>query len=116
MRVLIIEQEKTFQKSLSHFMERNQFEVFSAHSQREGSSLFKTIPFDMVLCGDRLPDGTGLETLRELIHQNPEIVSVLMAVHGDDFLKQEAIQAGIKGYLVKPFDLKQLEEVMGISQ
>ena len=96
-------------------MERNQFEVFSVHSKKEGSSLFKAIPFDMVLCGDKLPDGSGLEILKEFICLNPRLVSILMTVHGDEFLRQEAIQAGIKGYLVKPFDLKQLEEVMGIS-
>lgn len=115
MRVLIIEQEKTFQKSVSYFMERNQFEVFSAHSKKEGASLFKSVPFDMVLCGDRLPDGSGLEILKEFTRLNPGLVSILMTVHGDDGLRQEAIQAGIKGYLVKPFDLKQLEEVMGID-
>jgi response regulator of citrate/malate metabolism len=30
-------------------------------------------------------------------------------------LKQEALKSGIHGYLVKPFDLKQLEEAISIS-
>jgi len=30
-------------------------------------------------------------------------------------LRQEASKAGIQGYLIKPFDLKQLEEAMEIS-
>jgi response regulator of citrate/malate metabolism len=38
-----------------------------------------------------------------------------MTVQSDERLKQEALQAGIQGYLVKPFDLKQLEEAIGIS-
>jgi DNA-binding response OmpR family regulator len=115
MKVLIIEQEKTLQQSLSFFMERNRFEVFTALSQKEGVPLFNTIPFDIILCGDRLPDGNGLDMLKDLVSQNPKIISVLMTVHGDDFLKLEAMKAGITGYLVKPFDLKQLEEAMGIA-
>jgi response regulator of citrate/malate metabolism len=38
-----------------------------------------------------------------------------MTVQNDEKLKQEALQAGIQGYLVKPFDLKQLEEAISIS-
>jgi DNA-binding NtrC family response regulator len=114
MKVMIIEQEKTIQQSLFYFMERfNRCEVVLARSAREGISLFGSTPFDIVLCGDRLPDGNGLETLKALMKQNPKLVSVLMTVHGDELLKQEALQAGIRGYLEKPFDLKQLEEVIG---
>ena len=116
MKVLIIEQEKTFQQSLQLFMERyKNYEVFLASSKREGISLFQTLPFDMVLCGDRLPDGSGLETVKELMRLNPKLISILMTVHGDDLLRQEAMKAGVQGYLVKPFDLKQLEEAMGIQ-
>jgi DNA-binding response OmpR family regulator len=38
----------------------------------------------------------------------------MTAVH-NEILKKEAFQAGIRGYLEKPFNLQQLEEVMGIS-
>ncbi len=116
MKVLIIEQEKTIQQSLFYFMERfNHFEVFLARSKKEGASLFESIPFDVVLSGDRLPDGDGLEMLKRWMTQNPKLISVLMTVGRDDFLRQEATKAGIRGYLEKPFDLKQLEEAIGLG-
>ncbi len=116
MKVLIIEKDKTVRQSLSYFIERyKNCEVFLASSKREGASLFETIPFDIVLCGDRLPDGNGLDMLKEWMIQNPKLISVLMTVHRDDLLRQEANQAGIKGYLEKPFDLKQLEEAISIA-
>ena len=112
---MIIEQEKTIQQSLYHFMERfNSCEVFLARSKKEGMSLFESVPFDIVLCGDRLPDGTGLEVLERLMRRNPGLISVLMTIHRDERLKQEAMQAVIRGYLEKPFDLKQLEEAIGM--
>jgi DNA-binding NtrC family response regulator len=116
MKVLIIENDRTFQKSLSYFIEhqRND-EVFLAGSKREGVSLFKSIPFDIVLCGDRLPDGGGLDILTEWMSKNPKLVSILMTVQSDEWMREEAKKAGIQGFLVKPFDLKQLEEVMSIS-
>jgi DNA-binding NarL/FixJ family response regulator len=38
-----------------------------------------------------------------------------MTVQSDEKLRQEAIRVGVRGYLEKPFDLKQLEEAIGIS-
>ncbi len=114
MKVLIIEKDKTVRQSLSYFVERHRnCEVSVAGSKKEGISLFETIPFDIVLCGDRLPDGNALEILREWMNQNPKLISILMTVQSDERLKQEALTAGIRGYLVKPFDLKQLEEAIG---
>jgi DNA-binding NarL/FixJ family response regulator len=115
MKVLIVEKDKTVRQSLSYFIERyRDCEVFLAGSKKEGTSLFKTISFDVVLCGDRLPDGNGLEILREWVNQHPKLISILMTVQNDERLKQEALKAGIQGYLIKPFDLKQLEEAISI--
>lgn len=94
-------------------MERcKNYEVFLASSKKEGVSLFQTFRFDMVLCGDRLPDGSGVEIVKELMKLNPKLISIYMTVRDDDRLRQEVMKAGVRGYLVKPFDLKQLEEIM----
>ena len=116
MKVLIIEKDKTVRQSLSYFIERyKNCEVFLATSKKEGTSLFEAMPFDIVLCGDRFPDGNALEMLREWVIQNPKLISILMTVQSDERLKQEALKAGIQGYLIKPFDLKQLEEAIGLG-
>ena len=113
MRVLIIDREKTFRQSLSDFMEQHRgFEVFTALSCREGMSLLGKVPFDMVLCEYRLPDGNGFEMLKDLVRQNPKLISVLMTAHSDESLKEEVEKAGIRGFLEKPFDLKDLEEII----
>jgi len=117
MKVLIVEQEKTFLHSLLNFLEQQKnFEVSWAHSGKEGLSLWQANPFDFVLCSERLPDGDGLETLKRMIQHKPGAVSILMTAVHDEKLKQKALQAGIRGYLEKPFDLKHLEEAMGVSQ
>jgi len=114
MRVLIIEQEKTLQNSLSLFLEsQKNCQVISAASKKEGTSLWAAFPCDLVICNDRLPDGSGLEMLKDFSRQDPKVISILMTVRNDDQLRQEALEAGIKAYLEKPFDLHQLEEAMG---
>ena len=114
MRVLIIEQEKTLQNSLALFLgSQKNYQVFSANSKKEGVNLWGAFPCDMVICNDRLPDGSGLEMLKEFSRQDPKVISILMTVRSDEGLRQEALKAGIKAYLEKPFDLQQLEEAMG---
>lgn len=114
MKVLIIETEEVLKQSLSLFLEQfKHYEVLLAGSKREGLHLFsQAAPFDLVIAGDRLPDGDGLDMLCHLTRENPRLISVLMTVQGDEALAQRASRAGISGYLVKPFDLKQLEAVL----
>ncbi len=115
MRVLIIEQEKTLQNSLAFFLEsQKNYQVLAAASKKEGATLWSACPCDMVICNDRLPDGGGLEMLKEFSRQDPKVISILMTVCNDEHLRQEALKAGIKAYLEKPFDLHQLEEAMGL--
>ncbi len=116
MKVLILENDRTFQRSLSYFIQSHgNWEVYVASSKNEGASLFKSISFDMVLCGDRLPDGNGLEILKDWTEQKPNLISILMTVQSDETLRQKALESGVRCCLVKPFDLKQLEEAISIS-
>jgi DNA-binding response OmpR family regulator len=115
MKILIIEQEKTFLQSLRNFLEyQENVEVFWANSGREGLSLWHKGGFDLILCAERLPDGSGLQTLKDMIRECPGIKSVLMTARHDEHLRKEALNAGIRIYLEKPFELQQLEEAMGV--
>ncbi len=117
MNVLIIEQEKTLQKSLGYFMERfENWGVFLASSEKEATGIYNSVACDIVVCGDRLPDGDGLNALQKFMKLNPNLISILMTAHGDESLRDEAIHAGISCYLEKPFDLKELEEAIRMGQ
>jgi len=116
MRVLIVEKEKTLQQSLFYYLEQQKnCDVFLARSREEGMALWKMSPFDIILCADCLPDGSGLEMLKALRAQRPELISILMSAQHDENLRQEAMEEGIRGYLEKPFDIRQLEEAMGVT-
>lgn len=116
MKVLIVEQEATLLQSLAIFMEKcAHYQVASANCKNDALFLLQANTFDLVLCADALPDGDGLEMLNRIKMGNPDIVSVLMTVKDDKTLARKALQSGINGYLVKPFDLKQLEALVGVG-
>lgn len=117
MKVLLIEKDRKISQSLSFFIENQmKCKVMIADSRKEGESLYDGSTFDIVICGEPLPDGDALELLKKWINRNPKLLTVLMTVKSDEHLREEAMRAGISGYLVKPFDLRQLEEIIGLAK
>jgi DNA-binding NarL/FixJ family response regulator len=60
-----------------------------------------TIPllFAIVIYRNNLPNGEGFEILKMLKKQNPKLIPILMTVRNDELSKQQAMRAGIQGYL-----------------
>ena len=49
----------------------------------------------------------------QFMKRTPKLISILMSVHGDELSKQEAMKAGIHGYLGKPLDFRRLQQAVG---
>ncbi|MBS7807939.1 response regulator transcription factor [Variovorax sp. PCZ-1] len=57
--------------------------------------------FDLALIDLGLPDGSGVEVVKQLRDQQPQAVSVVVTIHDDDQHLFPALQAGAFGYLLK---------------
>ncbi|MBW8721558.1 MAG: sigma-54-dependent Fis family transcriptional regulator, partial [Polaromonas sp.] len=68
--------------------------------------------FDAVITDMRLPDGLGLELLRDLVAQQRPERCVVITAHGSAENAVEALKAGAFDYLTKPVDLKQFRSVV----
>lgn len=68
--------------------------------------------FDAVITDMRLPDGLGLELLREIVTQQRPERCVVITAHGSAENAVEALRAGAFDYLTKPVDLKQFRSVV----
>jgi two-component system response regulator PilR (NtrC family) len=68
--------------------------------------------FDAVITDMRLPDGLGLELLRDLVAQQRPERCVVITAHGSAENAVEALKAGAFDYLTKPVDLKQFRNVV----
>jgi len=92
-------------------------EIHEAHSMRAGIAQAAARDYDVVLIDLGLPDGSGLDVLRNLRLLRPETVCIVTTVMGDDASIVGALSAGAQGYLLKeqPPDmlirqLKQMDE------
>ena len=67
---------------------------------------------DLVIADMRMPRLDGLALLRKLLDKRPELPVVMISGHGDDDMKDEAQSAGASAFLTKPFQLRQVRELV----
>jgi DNA-binding NtrC family response regulator len=67
---------------------------------------------DVILCDLMLPDGSGIDFLRELKAQNPSIAVVMITAHTSTKSAVDALKAGATDYIAKPFDIEELKVIV----
>lgn len=76
----------------------------SALSIINNSSQFKDAPLGLCIVDLGLPDGSGIDVIRELKEKNPDVPSVVATIYDDDAFLFKALAAGAFGYLLKADD------------
>ncbi len=67
---------------------------------------------DLVLLDISLPDGSGIDALREIIAQRPDTKIVMLTIHEEDDLLLSAIRFGAVGYLLKNIPILKLVKTL----
>jgi two-component system response regulator HydG len=101
-KILLIEDDVAFCKMMNHFLTKNNYSVFNAHSALEARELFNS-SFDLILCDLRLPDSDGIELMTEFQSIVSTIPVVLMTGYADVTTAVKAIKKGASDYISKPF-------------
>lgn len=108
MKILIIEDETELAKSISEYLSEENYLCSFASSYLEAMDKIQNHEYDCIILDIMLPDGNGLEILKELKKQNKQdgviIVSAKNAI--DD--KVSGLKLGADDYLTKPFHLSEL--------
>lgn len=114
-QVLVIDDEPDLRTLYELTLLREGYRVESAADLGEARALLQSNRFDAVITDMCLPDGLGLELLKELAAaQRPERCVVITA-HGSANNAVEALKAGAFDYLTKPVDLKQFRSVVAAA-
>ena len=116
-KILIVEDLSETRRWLSEIVSAafEQSEIHEAASMRAGIAQAAARDYDVALIDLGLPDGSGLDVLRNLRLLRPQTVCVVTTVMGDDASIVGALSAGAQGYLLKeqPQDLlvRQLKQM-----
>ena len=97
---------------LAILLKKEGLEVRSAGSRSEAAETLRGGPVDLVLTDVKLPDGDGLEILRQVKSASPETAVVVMTAYGTSEMAVAARKLGAEDYLLKPFDVDELRIVV----
>lgn len=110
--LLVVDDEGSLRDFLSIVFEEEGWHVEAAASIGEArQSMAKHEP-DVVLCDLMLPDGSGLDMLKDIKAQNPSIAVVMITAHTSTQSAVEALKAGALDYIAKPFDIEELKIIV----
>ena len=110
--VLIIDDEKDVHYSFRRLLEREPLEILSAESGDEGIKMARKAMPDLIVMDIRMGQQSGLDTLKELRQLNPKQVIIMMTAYGTSQTAIEAMKRGAYDYVLKPFDIPQLKELL----
>ncbi|HSW20062.1 MAG TPA: sigma-54 dependent transcriptional regulator [Ramlibacter sp.] len=111
-QVLVVDDEPDLRTLYELALLREGYHVDSAGSLAQARELLGAKRFDVVISDMRLPDGLGLELLKDLAAQQRAERCVVMTAYGSAENAVEALKAGAFDYLTKPVDLKQFRGVV----
>lgn len=112
MRILVVEDDLNLREAVVDTLELKGFEVVAAAHGIEGLNKVRNQAFDLVLSDINMPGMDGLELLSQLKKDLPWLPVVLMTAYGDVGQAVKAMQQGANDYLMKPFELKELEKIL----
>jgi AmiR/NasT family two-component response regulator len=102
-RVLIAEDETIIRLDLKELLQRNGFEVCAeARDGAEAVELARSEEPDVAVLDVKMPRLDGIEAARRILDERP-IPIVMLTAYGQEELVSRAVEAGVFGYLVKPF-------------
>jgi DNA-binding NtrC family response regulator len=107
-RLLLVDDDEVFLRPVHRTLEVSGFEVFPARSAEEALERLKAEDVDAVLTDRRLPGMDGVEMVRRIKGEHPDLAVVVMTAYGTIESAVEAMRLGAEDYLVKPFEAPEL--------
>tara|TARA_R110002049_G_scaffold292252_2_gene476648 strand:+ start:38650 stop:40005 length:1356 start_codon:yes stop_codon:yes gene_type:complete len=110
--ILLVEDDVAFSEMLKHFLERHQHKVDVCYTMLNASSQIKTQKYNLVFTDLRLPDGDGIDFLKNIKKNMPQVPVVLMTSYAEVSTAVQAMKQGAFDYISKPFNPDEVLEVI----
>jgi nitrogen regulation protein NR(I) len=111
-KLLFIDDEADVQYSFRRIFDSPEVELATASSGEEGLKLIPKFKPDLVLMDIRMGGMNGLETLRRIRQMDSRLLVILMTAYGTTQMAIEAMKLGAYDYLLKPFDVLKLKDIV----
>lgn len=110
--ILLIDDEAIALSNLTHVLQREGYQVAARKDGESGLAALKEAAFDLVLTDLKMPGIDGMQVLREVCANYPDVPVIMITGHASLDSAVEAMKAGAFHYLAKPFRLAEAREVV----
>jgi two-component system response regulator PilR (NtrC family) len=110
--LLIVDDEASLRDFLSIVFEEEGWRVETAASLAAARIAFAKNEPDLILCDLMLPDGSGIDLVREVKTAAPSVAVIMITAHTSTKSAVEALKAGAFDYIAKPFDIDELKIIV----
>src|SRR5437667_608431 len=114
-RLLLIDDEADVQYSFRRIFDSPEIELAAASSGEEGLKLIAKVKPDLVIMDVRMGGMNGLETLRRIRQTDAKLPVIMMTAYGTTPTAIEAMKLGAYDYLLKPFDVPRLKQLVAAA-
>jgi DNA-binding response OmpR family regulator len=112
-RILCVEDHADTSALLKTILEQDGYEAVAAGTVAEAIELARSDGFDLYLIDRWLPDGEGIELCRMIRTFDSTTPIVFLTADARETTRAQAMAAGAQGYMVKPGEPGQLEQIVG---
>jgi two-component system response regulator PilR (NtrC family) len=110
--VLIVDDEPDIRELLALTLSRMKIDSRGAETVQQAMALLAEKRFDLCLTDMRLPDGNGIDLIRHMQEQHPQVPVAMITAHGNMNSAIDALKAGAFDFLNKPVELQTLRELV----
>ncbi len=110
--VLYVEDESAIRSEVATYLSKIFKSVVKAKSGEEGLGLFLKGSFDVVITDIKMPGMNGIEMLRKIKKINPRQEMIVVSAYTEVSSFVDSIKVGVAGYIIKPIDYNQINEVI----
>ncbi len=112
-RVLVVDDAIFMRKMISDILEGNDMEVVGeADTGALAVEKYKELKPDLVTMDIIMPEMNGIDAVRQIVSNDSQARIVMCSALGQQALVQDALTAGAKDFLIKPFNPSRVIEVI----
>ncbi|MDD3899050.1 MAG: response regulator [Syntrophomonadaceae bacterium] len=111
-KILIVDDQKGVRRLLEELFKKEGWDVRIAGDGLDAIDKVEEMVPDLILMDVKMPNMNGLEATQEIMLRNPGIPIIMMTAYGEIEVVKQALDAGVKRCISKPFDIVMLRDMV----
>ncbi len=107
-RILAVDDEESIREFLEIMLKKEGYDVATAVDGQQAADILKKRSFDMIISDLQMPNMTGMQLLKHVKDNHPDVVFMIITAFGTTESAVEAMKMGAYDYITKPFKIDEV--------